>query len=81
MGYWNRPKFKVGDVVGNNVDGTRIIYKVERPYRHGYQYCTFRTDPDDIKVNGKTANYSQESLEQHFEWLRFEPAVELLYNR
>lgn len=75
------PMFKVGDIIGNRLDGTRIIYKIEYHIGGDYFYHTLRTDPDDIKVNGKTASYSRISLEKHFKWLRFEPSIEVLYGR
>ena len=72
------PIFKVGDIVGNRLDGTRIIYKIEYHIGGDYFYHTLRTDPDDIKVNGKTAKYNQASLDG-WKWLRYEAQVELLY--
>lgn len=72
------PIFKVGDIIQSKYDRPKVITKVKN--LNGWiHYESLRLDPEDIRINGPTCNYSHLSVAM-FEVVGFNPAIATLFS-
>ena len=79
-----KPIFKVGDVIASFNDNGQVLDRpvliVEVTNTKGwYTYTTIRQDPEDVKVNGKIAKYTQASVAR-FKVVGFSAAAATLFS-